>query len=146
MTIDENELIATREYDVPRELVFRAWTTPDLLARWWGPQGFTNTFHECDMRPGGTWRFIMHGPDGVDYPNHNVFVEIAPPERIVLDHLSGHEFRVTATFESFEGRTRVTFRQLFKKKEEFEQAKPICIEANEQLLDRLGKLLAEMAS
>jgi hypothetical protein len=88
----------------------------------------------------------MHGPNGVDYPNHNVFVEIVPPERFVLEHLSGHEFRVTATFESFEGRTRVTFRQLFKKKEEFEQAKPICIEANEQQLDRLGKLLAELAS
>lgn len=116
MTIGENELIATREYDVPQKLVFRAWTTPDLLARWWGPQGFTNTFHECDMRPGGTWKFTMHGPDGVDYPNHNDFVEIVPLERIVLDHLSGHEFRVTATFEGFEGRTRVTFRQLFKKK------------------------------
>ncbi|MFD2170546.1 SRPBCC family protein [Tumebacillus lipolyticus] len=145
MTIGENELLATREYDVPREIVFRAWTTPDLLAQFWGPQGFTNTIHECDMRPGGTWLFTMHGPDGVDYPNHNVFVEIVPPERIVIDHRSGHEFRVTATFESFEGRTRVTFRQLFKKKEEFEQAKLICIEANEQQLDRLGKLLAELA-
>ncbi|MEK3912116.1 SRPBCC family protein [Paenibacillus sp. FSL H7-0331] len=145
MTIGENELIATREYDVPQKLVFRAWTTPDLLARWWGPQGFTNTFHECDMRPGGTWKFTMHGPDGVDYPNHNDFVEIVPLERIVLDHLSGHEFRVTATFEGFEGRTRVTFRQLFKKKEDFEQAKPICKEANEQQLDRLGKVLAELA-
>jgi len=145
MIIAENELIATREYDVPRELVFRAWTTPDLLARFWGPQGFTNTFRECDMRPGGTWLFTMHGPDGVDYPNHNVFVEIAP-ERIVIDHLSGHEFRITATFESFEGRTRVTFRQLFKEKEAFELAKPICIKANEQQLDRLGKVLAELAS
>ncbi|OPA78728.1 polyketide cyclase [Paenibacillus selenitireducens] len=146
MTFGENELIATREYDVPRELVFRAWTTPDLLARWWGPHGFTNTFHECDVRSGGTWRFTMHGPNGVDYPNHNVFAEIVPFERIVLDHLSDHEFRVTATFEGFEGRTRVTIRQLFKKKEEFEQAKPYCIEGNEQNLDRLGNLLAELAS
>ncbi|MFD0621298.1 SRPBCC family protein [Paenibacillus sp. GCM10027629] len=146
MTIGENELIATREYDVPRELVFRAWTTPDLLAQWWGPQGFTNTIHECDMSPGGTWKFTMHGPNGVDYPNHNVFVEIVPHERIVLDHLSGHEFRVTASFDDLEGRTKVTFRQAFKKKEAFEQAKLICIEANEQQLDRLGKVLAEMTS
>lgn len=145
MTIGENELIATRVYDVSRELVFRAWTTPDLLARWWGPQGFTNTVHECDMRPGGAWWFTMHGPDGVDYPNHNVFVEIVPLERIVLDHLSGHKFRITATFESIEGRTRVTFRQLFKNQEEFEEAKPICIEANEQNLDRLGKVLEELS-
>ncbi|OPA79104.1 polyketide cyclase [Paenibacillus selenitireducens] len=145
MTIGENELIATREYDVPRELVFRAWATPDLLAQWWGPQGFTNTFYECDLRPGGTWKFTMHGPNGVDYPNHNVFVEIVPHERIVLDHLSGHKFRVTATFDDLEGRTKVTFRQTFKVKEAFEQAKPICIEANEQQLDRLGKVLAELA-
>lgn len=55
MTIGENELMAVREYDVPRELVFRAWTTPDLLDRWWGPQGFTNTFHACEMRTGGKW-------------------------------------------------------------------------------------------
>ncbi|MED5018292.1 SRPBCC family protein [Paenibacillus chibensis] len=145
MTVAETELVASREFDVPRELVFRAWTTPDLLARWWGPKGFTHTFYECDVRPGGAWKFTMHGPDGTDYPNHNVFVEVMPSERIVLDHLSGHEFRITATFEDFEGRTKVTFRQLFKIKEEFEQAKPICLEANEQQLDRLGKVLADLA-
>ncbi|KPV60101.1 polyketide cyclase [Paenibacillus sp. A3] len=146
MTMGKNELISTREFDVPRELVFRAWTTPDLLARWWGPHGFTNTFHECDIRPGGTWRLTMHGPDGTDYPNHNVFVEIVPFERIVIDHLSGHEFRVTGTFENLEGRTKVTFRQLFKLTEEFEQVKAFCMEANEQNLDRLGRVLEEMTS
>jgi len=144
--LGENELIATREYDVPQEFVFRAWTTPDFIAQWWGPHGFTNTFHECDIRPGGTWKFTMHGPNGVDYPNHNVFVEIVPFERVVIDHLSGHEFRVTATFDDLGGRTKVTFRQTFKEKEDYERAKPICVEANEQNLDRLGKLLKEMAS
>ncbi|MFB6364131.1 SRPBCC family protein [Paenibacillus elgii] len=146
MIMGKNEIISSREFDVPRELVFRAWTTPDLLARWWGPHGFTNTFHECDIRPGGTWRFTMHGPDGTDYPNHNVFVEIVPLERIVLDHLSGHEFRVTAAFENLEGCTKFTFRQLFKITEEFEQVKAYCTEANEQNLDRLGRLLEEMTS
>ncbi|GMX66207.1 SRPBCC family protein [Paenibacillus elgii] len=144
MSMGKNELISTREFDVPQELVFRAWTTPDLLARWWGPHGFTNTFHECDIRPGGTWRLTMHGPDGTDYPNHNVFVEIVPFERIVIDHLSGHEFRLTGTFENLEGRTKVTFRQLFKLTEEFEQVKTFCMEANEQNLDRLGRVLEEM--
>lgn len=146
MSMGKNELISTREFDVPQELVFRAWTTPDLLARWWGPHGFTNTFHECDIRPGGTWRLTMHGPDGTDYPNHNVFVEIVPFERIVIDHLSGHEFRLTGTFENLEGRTKVTFRQLFKLTEEFEQVKTFCLEANEQNLDRLGRVLEEMTS
>ncbi|WP_010494467.1 SRPBCC family protein [Paenibacillus elgii] len=146
MIMGKNELVSTREFDVPQELVFRTWTTPDLLARWWGPHGFTNTFHECDIRPGGTWRLTMHGPDGTDYPNHNVFVEIVPFERIVIDHLSGHEFRLTGTFENLEGRTKVTFRQLFKLTEEFEQVKTFCMEANEQNLDRLGRVLEETTS
>ena len=146
MTAADNELMTSREFDASREAVHRAWTTPELLARWWGPHGFRNTFHECDIRPGGEWRYTMHGPDGKDYPNYSVFVEIEPCERVVLDHLSGHEFRITATFESVEeSRTRVTFRQRFKIKEEFERAKPYCVEGNEQNLDRLGELLAEMA-
>ncbi|MEC0245166.1 SRPBCC family protein [Paenibacillus chitinolyticus] len=145
MEIRENELVTTREYDVPRELVFRAWTTPELLARWWGPKGFTNTFHECDIRPGGTWTLTMHGPDGTDYPNRSVFVEVVAPERVALDHLSGPEFRLTGTFEDLDGRTKVTFSQRFKLKEEFEAAKPYCVEANEQNLDRLGEVLAELA-
>lgn len=88
--------------------------------------------------------YTMHGPDGTDYPNHSVFVEVVPPERVVLDHLSGHQFRVTGTFEDLEGRTKVTFRQRFNNTEEFEQAKPYCVEGNEQNLDRLGELLAEL--
>jgi len=144
LTPGENELIAKREFDFPQELVFRAWTTPDLLARWWGPNGFTNTFHTCDIKPGGEWRFTMHGPDGTDYPNYCVFVEIEPHGRIVLDHLSGHEFRITAVLEDIGGSTRVNFRQHFKDKEEFEQARPYCVEGNEQNLDRLGSLLAEV--
>ncbi|MFC5403226.1 SRPBCC family protein [Cohnella soli] len=145
MIAGENELISTREYDVPQELVFRAWTSPDLLAQWWGPKGFTNTFLECDMRPGGEWRFTMHGPDGTDYPNRCAFVEIVPSERVVIDHLLGHEFRVTATFESLDGgRCKVIFRQRFKEKEEFEKVKIYCIEGNEQNLDRLGQLLATL--
>jgi len=142
---NENELVAAREYGCSRELVFRAWTTPELLARWWGPEGFNNTFHKCDVRPGGEWKFTMHGPDGTNYPNECVFVEIVQPERVVLDHLSGHEFRITATFEESNGRTVVTFRQRFKLKEDFEQAKPYCIDANEQNLDRLGTVLSELA-
>jgi uncharacterized protein YndB with AHSA1/START domain len=114
------------------------------LACWWGPNGFTNTFHEFDLKPGGTWQFVMHGPDGVDYPNHNVFEEILPLERIILRHLSGHEFQLTATFEELGDRTRVIFRQLFMNTAEFEEAKQYCVEGNEQNLDRLNALLEEL--
>jgi uncharacterized protein YndB with AHSA1/START domain len=63
------ELILTRILGARRSLVFRAWTDPQHLARWWGPRGFTTTTHSMDVRPGGEWRFVMHGPDGTDYKN-----------------------------------------------------------------------------
>ena len=81
------EVISTRIFHAPRELVFRAWTDPKHLARWWGPKGFTNTFQEFDLNPGGHWRFVMHAPNGMDWPNHSVFVEIEKPVRIVFDRL-----------------------------------------------------------
>ena len=58
----DREIVTTRVMDAPRELVFKAWTDPDHLVHWWGPTGFTNTFHEFDLKPGGVWRFVMHGP------------------------------------------------------------------------------------
>jgi len=139
----ENEVINSRLFDFPRESVFKAWTTPEQLALWWGPKGFTNTFHEFDLRPGGHWRFIMHGPNGVDYPNHSTFEQIVPGESIVLNHLDAPEFQLTATFEEMDGRTKVTWRQAFKKSEAFERAKSYLIEANEQNFDRLNEVLVE---
>jgi len=65
----EREITLSRLFDAPREVVFDAWTDPRQIAAWWGPDGFTNTIQEMDVRPGGVWRFVMHGPDGVDYPN-----------------------------------------------------------------------------
>jgi len=138
---DGLELITSRIYDVPRELAFAAWTTPDQLAEWWGPEGFTNTFHEIDYSPGGVWRLTMHGPDGKDYPNRNTFIEIAPNERIVLEHAEAPAFRVTALFEEAEGGTRVTFRQCFRHAEELEPIRVMCEKSNEQNLDRLGRVL-----
>src|SRR5437763_2857329 len=110
-----NEIAATRVFDAPRELVWKMWTDPRHVIHWWGPNGFTNTIHEMDVRPGGDWRFVMHGPDGTDYPNHNVYVEVTPPERLVLDHVSSPRFRMTATFEDLGGRrTRLGVRMGFE--------------------------------
>ena len=66
----------------PRELVFKMWTDPKHVAQW-GPKGFTNTIYEMDVKPRGVWRFVMHGPDGVDYKNRIVYIEIVEPERLV---------------------------------------------------------------
>jgi uncharacterized protein YndB with AHSA1/START domain len=107
------ELVATRELDAPRDLVWAAWTDPVHIARWWGPRGFANTIHEMDVRPGGAWKLVMHGPDGTDYQNEHRYVEVVRPERIVMDHVSGPVFRMTATFEERGGRTLVTMRLTF---------------------------------
>lgn len=80
----DREFVHSRLVDAPQERVFRAFAEPAHLARWWGPDGFTNTFDVFEFHPGGTWRFTMHGPDGQDYPNESVFREIAVPERVVL--------------------------------------------------------------
>lgn len=140
------EFVATRVFDVPRERLFRAWTDPEQLARWWGPNGFTNTFQEFDLRPGGSWRFVMRGPNGVEHPNENVFVEIVEPERLVLHHLGPvHEFVATFLFEDLGGRTRLVWRMVFESAEEHEKVKSFVPTANEQNLDRLEAVLAGMA-
>lgn len=142
--IGKQELITSREFDCPRERLFDAWTDPAKLARWWGPHGFTNTFEECDVRPGGQWRFVMHGPNGVDYRNHNEFLEVEPNERIVLRHLEAPEFTVTATFEDLGGgRAKLTFRQAFDSAAVFENVKAYAADGNEQNFDRLGTVVGE---
>ncbi|HSB53131.1 MAG TPA: SRPBCC family protein, partial [Gemmatimonadales bacterium] len=107
------EIVVTRVFEAPRELVWRAWVEQRHVARWWGPNGFTTTTHEMDVKPGGLWRFIMHGPDGTDYDNLIEYLEVVPPERLVYDHSGGTAFRVTVTFAE-EGRgTGLTMRSVF---------------------------------
>lgn len=139
--MNDREIINTRLFDAPRERVFRAWSDPELLARWWGPKGFTNTFHEFDFRPGGRWRFLMHAPSGASFPNESVFQEIVPPERIVLRHISPPVFEVTATFAEEGSRTRVTFRMLFDTPEACAKVKGYAPAANEENFDRLAVVL-----
>lgn len=139
----EREIVTTRIVDAPRDRVFRAWTDPEQLACWWGPKGFTNTFDEFDLRPGGAWRFVMHAPDGIDYQNTSVFVEIATPERIVFTHVTGPRFTVVATFEDVGPKTRVSFCQRFESAAQRDKVAAFAVEANEQNLDRLEALLAE---
>jgi uncharacterized protein YndB with AHSA1/START domain len=114
---DPRSIIGMREFDAPRDLVFAAWTDPKHLAQWWGPNGFTTTTHSFDFRPGGMWRFVMHGPDGRDYQNRITFEEILPPERIVYRHGGDDNepvhFKQTVVFEDIGDRTRITCRSDF---------------------------------
>lgn len=115
---DPRSIIASRVFDAPRDLVFAVWTDPEHLAQWWGPHGFSTTTHSFDMRSGGVWRFVMHGPDGRDFQNRITYEEVVKPERIVYRHGGGEDvepvqFKTTVTFEEFAGaaaKTRITMR------------------------------------
>jgi uncharacterized protein YndB with AHSA1/START domain len=140
------ELVTTRVFDAPRELVFRAWTEPKHLTKWWGPNGFTTTSLEIDVREGGAWRLVMHGPGGKDYPGEFRFVEIAGPERLVLEHVTLPKFRLTVLFEDIAGKTKITFRQLFDTPETYRSLKPLALPSNEQIFDKLTAELAAMGA
>ncbi len=138
------QIVVTRVFNAPRELVFTAWTDPKHVAQWWGPNGFTITVHEMDVRPGGVWRFVMHGPDGTDFPNKIAFVEITPPERLVLSHVSAPQFRMTATFAEQCGKTRLTVRMLFETAEERDRTVKQ-FGADEGLKQTIGRLEERVA-
>jgi uncharacterized protein YndB with AHSA1/START domain len=117
-------MIGTRVFDAPRKLVFSAFTDPTRLAQWWGPNGFTTTTSAFEFKPGGVWRFVMHGPDGRDYQNRITFLEIVPPERLVYRHPGGADvepvqFTQTLIFADIgQGRTQLTWRGTFPSAED----------------------------
>lgn len=143
--LPDPEIVNTRVLAAPREAVFRAFTDPELLARWWGPRGFTNDFQEFDARPGGAWRLVMHGPDGGEHRLEKRFVEVVPPARIVLDHLDPvHGFRMTMTFADEPPGTRVTWSMRFQSAEEAGRVGALVRAANEENFDRLEAQLASV--
>lgn len=145
----DREIIVTRVFDASRDMVFDAWTDPKQVEQWWGPRGFTTTMSEMDVRPGGVWRLVMHGPDGTDYKNKIVFVEVARPERLVYKHEPepGTEpvsFQTTVTFAEQDGKTKVTMRLAFPSAVAREHVvkKHGAMEGANQTIDRLGEHLA----
>jgi uncharacterized protein YndB with AHSA1/START domain len=123
---NDRELIFNRLLDAPRELVFKVWTDPEHVVKWWGPTGFTNTNHGMDVSKNGVWRFTMHGPDGVDYKNKIVFLEVKEPELLVYKHSDDEDtepihFHVTITFEAQGNKTNLTMHMVFDTKEELEK-------------------------
>jgi uncharacterized protein YndB with AHSA1/START domain len=146
----DRELIITRTFDHPRELVFEAWTNPTHVIQWWGPTGFTTTNHEMNVTPGGVWRFIMHGPDGTDYPNKIVFTEVVKPTKLVYVHGNDvandpNEFLVTVTFEAEGKKTRLTLHMVVKSAEALAEMKKFgAVEGGHQTLSRLAEYLTTM--
>jgi len=128
----------SREIPATPEQVFAALSNPERLARWWGPAGFTNTFSVCEFRNGGRWSFVMHGPDGGNYPNESVFEEIEAPRKVVVQHVSEPRFRLTITLASSAAGTTVSWVQVFESADVARGIEHIVVPANEQNLDRLS--------
>jgi len=144
----DREITISRLINAPRERVWSAWTDPDQLILWWGPDGFTNTFQEYAFCVGGVWKFIMHGPDGIDYPNKIVFSEIREPEHIAFTHSGADDdptiFESSVTFEDQDGGTLVTLRNVFETSEERDRVvKEVgAIEGGKQTLGRLDTFVS----
>ena len=147
----EREVVVGRTIDAPRSLVFEAYTDVKHLAHWWGPTGFTTTTHRFTFAPGGVWEFIMHGPDGTNYPNYIEFREIVTPERIVYLHGERADdpnpFVATITFDERGASTEVTIRALFKTKQQRDEVveRYSAIEGGKQTLGRLATYVATLA-
>ncbi len=146
----DREIVVSRVLDAPREMVWDAWIDPQEVVRWWGPRGFTTTVETMDVRPGGVWRQVMHGPDGTEYPNNSVFTEVVRPERIAFDHggaatgRKGVNFRATWTFEELNRhQTRVTMRSVFPSAQDRERVVKEygALEGGKQTLERLEEHL-----
>jgi len=126
--------------------VFAAFKQPDRLAQWWGPKDFTNTFEQFEFKPGGRWVFVMHGPNGANYPNESVFLEIQPDTRIVIEHVVKPWYKLTVRLTARGDQTHLAWVQEFESPEVAAKMRPLSGTANEQVLDRLQALLASESS
>jgi uncharacterized protein YndB with AHSA1/START domain len=136
------ELVITRVFDAPRSLVFKAWTQPEHMMRWWGPKGYTTPTCEMDVRAGGALQLCMRSSEGTDIWVRGVFREVVEPERLVFTAIDngeiGSETVIAVTFEDLDGKTRLTMHQTFIKAETSRGAK----EGWNSSLDRLEEFLS----
>lgn len=142
----DRQLMVSRLLPAPPDRVFKMWTNREHVGKWWGPTGYSITVDQMDVRPGGTWRFTMHGPDGTDYPNSIVYDEVDPPQRLVYTHLAPR-FQMTVTFDEMMGLTALTMRLVFGSSHERDVTteKFHAQEGAEQTLERLAQLVRSEA-
>lgn len=134
---------SSREIPVPAARIFEAFRNPEQLARWWGPNGFTNTFKLFEFTDGGKWSFVMHGPDGTDYPNESLFREIIADEQIVIRHNCPPYFTLTVRISPSANGSFVAWEQEFDDEAVAKQVASIVAPANEQNLDRLTAVVCD---
>lgn len=126
----------SREIEASVEQVFAAFI-PERLARWWGPAGFSNTFHVCEVKTGGKWSLIMHAPNGIDYPNEFLFTEVVAPKKVVVQHLQEPKFSLAINLSPSSKGTLLTWAQTFESSDVADKIEHIVVPANEENLDKL---------
>ncbi|MEP6731626.1 MAG: SRPBCC domain-containing protein [bacterium] len=141
----DREVVFTRLLDAPVDLVWRMWSDIRHVHEWWGPTGFTTTTHEFNFVAGGAWRHVMHGPDGTDYPNRVVFLEIEPPRRIVYENSwdlpdTPIDFIAVVTFLPDGKKTKLSQRMTFRDTTSFKTAVEVygVLAGGVQNMDRLA--------
>jgi uncharacterized glyoxalase superfamily protein PhnB/uncharacterized protein YndB with AHSA1/START domain len=115
----DREIRISRLLNAPIDLVWEVWTDPNHIKNWWGPNGFTNTITKMDITPDGEWDLVMHGPDGTDYKNKSIFMEVVKHEKLVYEHVTGPHFIATIEFENRGEQTFLKWHMLFDSKEQF---------------------------
>ncbi|MBL7846079.1 MAG: SRPBCC family protein [Cyclobacteriaceae bacterium] len=144
-SLKNRRMSISRLIKAPRHLVWEVWTNPEHIKHWWGPNGFTNTIHKMEVKQGGAWEFIMHGPDGTDYKNKNVFSEVVEGEKLVYNHVTGPLFEATITLVSEGDDTLVTMTSVFESEEQLKKVIEVfkADEGMKQNIDRLERYLAQ---
>lgn len=144
--VPPNELKIVRIYKAPLKTAWEAWTDPKQAAKWWGPRGFTITTHSKELKVGGHWHYTMHGPDGTDYPNKTIYLEVEHGKKLVYDH-GGYDdrpplFRVTVVFSEKMGQTQMEMTMTMPSAEALKQSKEIIKKADgNSTWDRLAEYL-----
>ncbi len=146
----KQEIIITREFDAPPALVFKAFTDPDLIPRWWGPASLTTLVDKMDARAGGSWRFVQHDAAGNEYAFHGVYHDVLAPERLVYtfewEGLPGHALLETVIFEASGGKTKITDTSVFQTLEDRDGMVANGMEGGAaESMDRMAELLRGMA-
>jgi len=135
-------IISTRIYQAPIAVIYSAFEDSSQLAKWWGPEGFTNTIHEFDLHPGGKWILTMHGPEKGNYENSSIFTHVEPMKRVSWTRKSQPFFDMDILFEAVsEQETQMTFCMHFPSASDCEKMKPYVVPKNEENFDRLERLL-----